>query len=95
MAAEREIDLNVLESNRKVPLKVDSSGPIPMTLEQVRIIYDSPYPPYTGPTIVTPEIDAQLLPTQKTLVLDDIIIRAIPYYETSNPSGGYTAIIGG
>jgi hypothetical protein len=66
-----------------------------MNAEQVRVIYDSPYPEYTGPTDVTPQIIGQTLPTQNTLLKKDISISAIPYYETTNLSGGYTAIIGG
>ena len=52
-------------------------------------------PPYEGETEVTPTTDVQTLPTKNTLVKKDITVEAIPYYTTTNPSGGYTAIIGG
>lgn len=42
---------------------------------------------YAGPYEVTPHVDAQYLPTQRKLMSDDVTIRAIPYYETSNVSG--------
>lgn len=51
--------------------------------------------PYEGETDVIPKTIAQMLPTKDTLVKTDITVEAIPYYTTTNPSGGYTAIIGG
>lgn len=53
------------------------------------------YPTYNGVTEITPVVDLDiLLETQNTVVKDNIIIHEIPYYETSNLSGGYTVIIG-
>jgi hypothetical protein len=67
-----------------------------MTMEQVRVIYDSPYPEYTGPTTVTPQARSDVvLDTSGKLMTDDVTVFEIPYYETTNPAGGYTAIIGG
>lgn len=94
--AANEIKLEVSTINGSADFDVDPVGkPIPMNAEQVRVIYDSPYPEYTGATDVTPQIIEQTLPTQNTLLKKDIFISAIPYYETTNLSGGYTAIIGG
>lgn len=52
-------------------------------------------PPYEGETEVTPRTVQQTLPTKDHLVKVDITVKAIPYFETTNLSGGYTAIIGG
>ncbi len=52
-------------------------------------------PPYVGETEVTPRTVQQTLPTKDHMVKRDITVKAIPYYETTNLSGGYTAIIGG
>lgn len=91
-----EIDLSVIDKNVAAALSVSPVGkPIPMNAEQVRVIYDSPYPDYTGAYQVTPTITEQSLATMDTVLKNDIKINPIPYYETSNPSGGYTAIIGG
>lgn len=57
------------------------------------VIGDLPY--YTGEYTVTPSLDAQILDTQGKAMRDDVVVLEIPYYETSNPQGGYTAIIGG
>lgn len=60
----------------------------------------------TVPAVITPEIydgeyevtprasDEVLLDTQGKMLLDDVTVHEIPYYETTNESGGYTAIIG-
>ena len=50
---------------------------------------------YDGPYDVTPmPYTAQILPTNNLVMSEDVNVREIPYYETSNPSGGYTATIG-
>lgn len=52
------------------------------------------YPIYTGRTTVIPKTVEQALETAEKVVLSNINVLGIPYYETSNPSG-ITAIIGG
>lgn len=53
------------------------------------------FPAYSGEYDVTPlPRDDIVLPTANRSMSDDVTVRRIPYYETSNPSGGYTAIIG-
>ena len=53
------------------------------------------FPNYEGEYEATPNIEEQILPTKNKSMIDDLVIHEIPYFETSNPSGGYTAIIGG
>ena len=53
------------------------------------------FPNYDGEYEATPSIAEQVLPTKNKSMLEDFVVREIPYAETSNPSGGYTAIIGG
>lgn len=50
---------------------------------------------YSGAYDVTPEIEEQTLNTSDKLMLDDVKIRAIPYYSVSNKYNGETIIIGG
>lgn len=53
------------------------------------------FPAYRGEYDVTPlPRDDVVLPTANRSMSDDVTVLRIPYYETSNPSGGYTAIIG-
>lgn len=51
--------------------------------------------PYKGLYEVIPDTGFQLLPTSDCFLDEDIIVHPIPYSEVSNPSGGYTATIGG
>lgn len=43
--------------------------------------------PYTGDYEVTPHIDSQTMQTRHKYMLDDVLVKAIPYYETSNTYG--------
>lgn len=53
------------------------------------------YPFYNGPTTVTPEAEElQILQTEEKIVMENIVVLPIPYYETSNPQGGITVYIG-
>ena len=53
-------------------------------------------PEYEGAYIVTPLPFAEtVLPTTGKRMADDVTVLEIPYYETSNPYGGYTVNIGG
>lgn len=50
---------------------------------------------YEGPYEVTPmPYTTQILPTANLAMSTDISVNEIPYYETSNLSGGLTATIG-
>lgn len=49
---------------------------------------------YTGDYRVTPKaFDAQTLPTAHKLLRDDVTVTPVPYFETSNTSGGVTVYI--
>ena len=52
--------------------------------------------PYIGTYEVVPDVyQAQVLDTANKLLSNNVKVNKIPQYETSNPSGGYTLIIGG
>ena len=50
--------------------------------------------PYAGEYTVTPKVTAQVLPTAQKRMQEDVTIREIPYYATSNPQRGETVYIG-
>lgn len=50
---------------------------------------------YIGKYDVIPKIESQVLETRDKLMSDDVTVKAIPFYEVSNPQGGTTFIIGG
>lgn len=57
-------------------------------------VLDAEY--YTGEYEVTPQARSNVvLDTSGKLMTDNVTVLEIPYYETTNPAGGYTAIIGG
>ena len=45
------------------------------------------YPYYGGEYEVTPSVDEQVLETKDTIMADDLTIKSVPYYETSNVNG--------
>ena len=52
-------------------------------------------PVYHGQYIVTPSTtDDIVLPTKGKKLEKDITVTKIPYWETSNPQGGFTVFIG-
>lgn len=50
--------------------------------------------PYTGTYEITPAVESQTLPTAQKLMTQDMQIKAIPYFETSNDFDGETVYIG-
>ena len=53
-------------------------------------------PVYNGEYNVTPlAFEETVLLTKDTKLIENIVVKEIPYYETSNPSGGNTVYIAG
>ena len=50
--------------------------------------------PYMGEYKITPKVDAQTIPTAQKYMTDDLHVKAIPYFETSNNFDGETVYIG-
>lgn len=59
----------------------------------ITVIKDYTAPIYQGSYDVIPKVIEQYLDTDNKTMIDDVTVRAIPYYETSNESGGYTVYI--
>ena len=49
---------------------------------------------YTGDYEVTPKVEKQTMPTKDKILINDMTIEAIPFYNVSNTSGGSTVFIG-
>lgn len=50
---------------------------------------------YTGEYDVTPLVDKETtLPTANKIMTKDVVVKQVPYFETSNDSGGITVYIG-
>ena len=52
-------------------------------------------PGYAGEYEITPTMSEQVFQTRSRKMSGDLTVHAIPYTKTTNPAGGYTAIIGG
>lgn len=50
---------------------------------------------WDGAYEITPRTTEQVLPVKNKTMRHDLTCNSIPYTEVSNPSGGYTANIGG
>lgn len=77
----------------KIKMRV-AGQPVKMTVTEATIVHGGgSAPPYTGPYTVTPKVEAQTLETARKLMTDDVNIKAIPFFETSNNAGGETVYI--
>lgn len=77
-----------------IPLKVKEEEPIKLKISEGGG-GGGDYPYYTGEITVTPKVRESVeLRTKDTIVLQNITVDEIPYYETSNVKGK-TFVIGG
>jgi hypothetical protein len=49
---------------------------------------------FEGEYIVTPKVEEQTIPTKDKVLIDDMTIKSIPFFNVSNTSGGSTVYIG-
>ena len=79
--------------NRPVSMSVKNAS-LSMRVEKTSITYIGGKP-YEGEYEVTPSAtEKQTLNTAQRLMSKDVVVHKIPYYETSNNSGGNTVFIG-
>lgn len=48
---------------------------------------------YEGDYVVTPKVNSQTIPTKGRIMSEDVTVKAIPYFDVSNTSGGSTVYI--
>lgn len=63
--------------------------------EEELLVFTPEVEPYEGARTVTPTTEDQTLDTSMKFMTGDVTVKEIPYGETSNEAGGYTASIGG
>ena len=86
------LDIDLLQGSQLIPLELSESS---QTLDIELVGGGSgrlPY--YTGPYAVDPRKVEQTLGTKNKSMREDVVVHPIFYAETSNPSGGLTAVIG-
>lgn len=60
----------------------------------VRVGDGTDYPEFEGPYDIVPTLEGLEVSTEGKRMADDLEIEPIPIARTSNPSGGYTCVIG-
>ena len=85
------VRINV-SSGPSVTFRLGQTDSLAMAVELGRPVYMGG-DPYEGPYDVTPKVTAQTLPTAKKFMQEDVSVRAIPYFDVSNPAGGNTIYI--
>lgn len=84
-----------VKNEAPVTMSVKNQSSVKMTVREATIVYgEDASPPYAGPYIVTPKVEAQTLETARKIMTDDVNIKAIPFFDTSNIAGGQTIYIG-
>lgn len=69
----------------------ESDQEFEMDMGEVMTVHDGAE--YTGPYEATPQVEAQTLETKGKLMKNNVEVHAIPFFETSNTSGGSTVYI--
>ena len=81
-----------VSSDQVVTLHIGKPTHLTMSTELGRPVYLGGEP-YDGPYDVTPKVTAQTLQTAQKFMREDVSVRAIPYFDVSNPAGGNTIYI--
>lgn len=85
------LDVDLLTGSQLLPLELSESS---QTFEVELVGGGEGYPFYNGEYVVDPRKVEQTLETKNKSMRDDVTINPIFYAETSNLSGGLTAVIG-
>lgn len=82
----------VLDGDSSLALSADGDCSLTQNIDGetgiVTVVHTGELPYYTGATTVIPKANAeQILQTQNTILLNNITVTEVPYWETSNTSG--------
>ena len=95
MASYDDLEIWLDVEGGELDLVLDVDEAVDMDLSIDGVYYGGEPPHYEGPYVVRPApFRSQVLETANKLLDDDVTVEEIPYYKTSNPAGGYTAVIG-
>ena len=72
---------------------IDISNQFCGSMSVVEVVKEEDHEIYEGPYSLTPKIDEQEFNTNNKLMVQNLYVNAIPYYEVENLSGGYTVSI--
>lgn len=86
------IDISLSESTQEYSLQVEQNQ-YDFSVDAAESITVNIGEVYDGPYEVIPKVFSQTLRTKEKRMEDDVAIREIPYYETTNYKNGITVII--
>jgi hypothetical protein len=88
------VEFNLL--NQQIPVRFNQSDQrIPITFKNLQQITGKPdVEIYDGSYQVTPKVTSQTMETAQKFLTDDVTIKAIPFFNVANTSGGNTVFIG-
>lgn len=84
----------VLSNTKRITGTLVRADDAPMISLSGTLRYTSSIPTYNGVYSVTPNSNEQVLETRGLKMRQDVSVKPIPYFETTNDAGGYTVIIG-
>ncbi len=88
------VDVDVIETTLVVDVDIqETTVLVPADVATTIVVKQGNVPAYEGEYIVIPEVVSQTLETKDKRMTDDVLVREIPYYETSNPQNGLTVFI--
>ena len=83
----QQLDIRFGQTNQRIPIKFNN---VQTVVERIAVDVEN----YEGSYVVTPKVEAQVIPTANKFLSNDMTVKSIPYYEVSNTSGGSTVFIG-
>lgn len=87
-------DISLSESRQEYALEVGQNvNPCSLETAESVTVNMVDIPEYSGSYVVIPDTKDQQLETKNKRMTDDILVKEIPYYETSNQQNGITVYI--
>lgn len=87
-------DISLSESRQEYALEVGQNvNPCSLETAESVTVNMVDIPEYSGSYVVIPDTKDQQLETKNKWMTDDILVKEIPYYETSNQQNGITVYI--
>lgn len=87
-------DISLSESRQEYALEVgQNANPCSLETAESVVVNMVDIPEYSGSYVVIPDTQDQQLETKNKWMADDILVKEIPYYETSNQQNGITVYI--
>lgn len=88
------VDVDVIETSIVVDVDIQETNVlVPADVATTIVVKKVDVPEYEGEYVVIPEVISQTLETKDKRMTDNVLVREIPYYETSNPQNGLTVYI--